>query len=89
MTSAIQLPIPRALPKAKPMMRPVACKHCPSTHHPADPECIDIRKASKEERLATAFPCAWDRNYYCRGYCLYMDISNADLAASGGDYDHD
>lgn len=60
-------------------MRPCACQHCPSTNYPPDPECIDIRAAPKQERLETAFVCAWDDRFYCRGYCLYMDISNDDL----------
>lgn len=71
-----------------PVMRATACKRCPSTHWPADPECADIRVATKDERLATVFPCAWDRDYYCRGYCLYMGISNTDLATRGGIHDH-
>lgn len=80
MTQALKIIAPKPLPQPLPKMRPLACHNCPSTHHPPDPECLDILGQPKEVRLQTAFACAWDRNYYCRGYCLRMGITNSDLA---------
>ena len=81
MTSTIKIATPKLLPEPVPEMRPGACQHCPSAHHPPDPECLDILAQPKEIKLETAFPCGWDSHYYCRGYCLRMGITNADLAS--------
>lgn len=72
-------------PKPKPMMRARACQHCPSAHYPADPEARTIRSAPKDLRLEHAFICAWDNDFYCRGYCISMGITNDDLLARDGD----
>lgn len=79
MRRQLKIQRPATLPEPMPMMRPSACRHCPSTNYPPDPECLDIRAAPKQERLETAFACGWDKRFYCRGYCLYMDIGNDDL----------
>jgi hypothetical protein len=68
--------------KCEPVMHKTACKHCPSTHYPLDPEAADILLLPKSERIAHAFPCAWFPQKYCRGNCLQMGITDQDLAAS-------
>lgn len=55
------------------------CSHCPSIISPNDPESQDIREWPKEERIKTAFACAWRLNKHCKGYCDMMGITEGDL----------
>lgn len=49
---------PQEIPEPKPVMRPRACQHCPSTHYRPDLEAMDIRAESKDIRLEHVFACA-------------------------------
>lgn len=61
------------------------CAHCPSAwlarDSREDEESKDIKKScSRAERVASAFPCAWRPGKLCKGYCDYLDVTEADLA---------
>jgi hypothetical protein len=73
------IPPPLLGPRAEPRAHDHPCKHCPSAHHPDDPESAEIKTWPHEERLKTAFPCGWNGRRYCKGYCDQMGLSDADL----------
>ena len=58
-----------------------ACRHCPSTYSPDDPECLQIRDfAPREEKIKSLFRCAWRREKACRGYADFIGVTEMDLA---------
>ena len=74
--------ISRAMPERaipQPRSHSAPCSHCPSAHHPMDPEAADILTLPHAARVETAFPCGWAPKRYCKGYCDQMGISDEDL----------
>lgn len=56
------------------------CVHCPSKPGEwVDPECAEIMTWPKRARAETAFPCAWRRNKFCKGYCDNTGLTATDL----------
>ena len=43
------------------------CEHCPTAHHPPDPESADVLTWPRDQMLAVAFPCGWRNDKLCRG----------------------
>jgi hypothetical protein len=54
------------------------CEHCPSAHHPPDPEALDMRAWPRHLQVAAAFPCAWRPTKLCKGYCDSIGMTDAD-----------
>ncbi len=68
--------IPRSEPPPVPRtMHARPCKHCPSAHHPPDPEALDLEALPFELRVQHVFPCAWNGSALCRGVCDRMGVS--------------
>jgi hypothetical protein len=63
------------------------CAKCPSAHYPPDAEVLDIKQMTKDIRISTAFPCAWSPVKYCKGYCDFMGITDADLKSPHNGYE--
>jgi hypothetical protein len=57
------------------------CAHCPSAHHPPDPEALDLLQAPRAEQVQHAFPCGWRPHKLCKGYCDSIGITDRELAA--------
>lgn len=56
------------------------CVNCPSAHFPPDPECVDIKEhCDRATQLDSVFTCAWREGKLCKGYCDYLNITEADL----------
>lgn len=55
------------------------CVHCPSAHHPPDPESLDIAALPKEDRIRHVFRCAWRHDALCKGACDQLGVTEADL----------
>lgn len=55
------------------------CEHCPSAHHPPDPESEQFLRASRTTQLTSVFRCAWRNEKACKGWCDYLGISEEEL----------
>lgn len=80
----IHTPKPLPVPEMRAYTRP--CRHCPSAHHPPDPEAEWIMAQPHAVRVENAFPCGWNGKRFCRGYCDRAGASDAELATLAGRY---
>lgn len=60
------------------------CEHCPSARNAArgieDPESTDIKAGSRAYQIESVFRCAWRPEKNCKGYCDFLNVTEADLA---------
>lgn len=60
------------------------CEHCPSARNAArgieDPESADIKAGSRAYQIESVFRCAWRPEKNCKGYCDFLNVTEADLA---------
>lgn len=63
------------------------CQHCPSAHHPPDPELLDCRAYPKEIRVAHhLFVCAWRPTKVCKGLCDFLGVTEADVRRQANEH---
>lgn len=55
------------------------CKHCPSAHHPPDPESLDIMTWPREQQREALFACGWRPDKLCKGQCDELGFTEEDL----------
>lgn len=54
------------------------CRHCPSAHHPQDPESEDQKKFIEAGLLTpreAVFPCGWGPRKLCKGAADYYGLT--------------
>ena len=78
MNRIIPLPV---VPEVRPTtIHKAPCKHCPTAHHPPDPESIDILTTwTREQQREALFPCGWRPDKLCKGQCDELGFTEADL----------
>lgn len=55
------------------------CRHCPSAHHPPDPESMDLAATRRRNQVLHAFRCGWRPDRLCAGYCEQMGMTEEEL----------
>ena len=55
------------------------CARCPSAHEPRDPEAEALARAPREQQVEACFPCGWQPEKLCKGYCDAMGLTSEEL----------
>lgn len=69
-----RIPTPIEPPSPPRTIHARPCKHCPSAHHPPDPEALDLEALPFELRIRHVFACGWNGSALCRGVCDRMGV---------------